>query len=568
MWSRCCLLAAAISAVACSSSPPASSPPQPQGGPLPLARLPDIDTAAALAHIKALSSDEFEGRAPGTRGEELTVEYLTRQFQAAGLSPGNPDGSWVQKVPLVGITPAGTEALVVAKGGERQSFTRGEDVVAFSPRVTDKVAVTDSEIVFAGYGVQAPELQWDDFEGMDVKGKTLVVLVNDPQVVDPSSPGKLDPKMFGGVAMTYYGRWTYKYEKAAELGAAAVFVVHETATAGYPFSVVQGFGKERFDLVTPDKNMGMAAVQGWLSAEAAARMFRAAGMDFQKLKAQAATRDFKPVSLGMTASMSLAQKVRTVDSRNVVALLPGSDPQLKSEYVIYTAHWDHLGVGDPKEGDKIYNGASDNASGTSALLEIARAMAKARPAPRRSILFLAVTAEEHGLLGSMYYSKFPLYPLGKTLANLNTDNNLPMWGRTRDVIVVGLGASELDDYLRDAAVEQGRTLHPDAEPEKGFYYRSDHFNFAKVGVPALNLDDGVQYRDQPAGFGPQKRAYYIANDYHSPSDEVKPDWDLSGYAEQAKLLMAVGYRVAMASAFPEWKPGSEFRAKGEERLRQ
>ncbi len=553
MLSRCCLLAAALWVSACSSKPSAPA------GPLPLAKLPDIDAAAALAHIKTLSADSFEGRAPGTAGEKLTVDYLTTQFKAAGLEPGNPDGTYVQKVPLVGITPSGSSPLVVVKGEQALSLSRHVEVVAFSQRVTEDIAIDRSEIVFAGYGVQAPEFEWDDFKGTDVVGKTLVVLVNDPPVADQ--------KLFGGKAMTYYGRWTYKYEKAAELGAAAVFVVHETGPAGYPFSVAQGFGTERFDLVAPDKNMGRSAIQGWLSQAGAARLLAAAGLDYQKLKAQAATREFKPVSLGMTASMSFAQKLRTVDSHNVVAKLRGSDPVLADDHVVFTAHWDHLGIGEERNGDKIYNGASDNASGTAALLEIARAMKKAQPPPRRSILFLAVTAEEHGLLGSRYYAQFPLYPLARTLANINSDNNLPMWGRTKDVPVMGLGASDLDDYLRAAAAEQGRTLSPDAEPERGSYYRSDHFNFAKVGVPALNVDDGLVYRDRPAGFGKEKSAYYVANDYHAPSDQVKPDWNLSGFAEQAKLLLAVGYRVAMADRFPEWKPGNEFRAVGEARLK-
>jgi len=301
-----------------------------------------------------------------------------------------------------------------------------------------------------------------------------------------------------------------------------------------------------------------------MSLDAATRLFTAAGLDYQQLKTQAATRAFKPIPLGMTASFSLKQKMRTIDSQNVIAKITGSDPQLRDEYVIFSAHWDHLGVGAAKKGDPkhdtIYNGASDNASGTAAMLEIARQLKQITPKPKRSLLFIAVTAEEQGLLGSQYYAQNPLYPLTKTLADINVDDNLPMWGRTKDVIVIGLGASDLDDYLRDAAAEQGRTLTPDGEPEKGFYYRSDHFNFAKVGVPALDTDDGVEYLGKPAGYGKQKKDEYTANDYHAPSDEVKPDWDLSGFAEEAKLLMAVGYRVAMADKFPDWKPGNEFKS--------
>jgi Zn-dependent M28 family amino/carboxypeptidase len=535
--------------MACSSAP-ARAPSNPT--------LPPIDTAAALAHIQTLASDEFEGRAPGGRGEELTVRYLVDQFKGAGLVPGNPDGGWLQKVPLVGITPSELTPLMISRAGQTYAFEEPSEVVAFSQHVQSDVRIAGSEIVFVGYGVQAPEYGWDDYAGLDVKGKTLLMLVNDPPVTI-SGGQELDPEVFGGKAMTYYGRWTYKYEKAAELGAAAVFVVHETAAAGYPFKVVQGFGGERFDLVTPDKNMGHAAIQGWLSVEAASRLCQLAGLDYAELKQRAVSRGFKPVPLGATAAMSFKQALRTVDSNNVIAKLPGVDPALKDEYVIFTAHWDHLGVGTPKNGDAIYNGAADNASGTAALIEMARALGKAQPAPKRSLLFLAVTAEEQGLLGSQYYAQFPLYPLSKTLANLNADDNLPMWGRTKDVIVIGLGASELDDYLREAAAQQGQRVGPDLEPEKGYYYRSDHFNFAKLGVPALALDDGIDYIGKPAGFGQQKKDEYVANDYHAPSDQVKPDWDLAGFAQQAELLMTVGYRVAQAQRFPAWSPGSEFK---------
>ncbi len=384
------------------------------------------------------------------------------------------------------------------------------------------------------------------------------MLVNDPPVRDPASSGTLDPKTFGGDAMTYYGRWTYKREKAAELGAAGVLVIHEEGPAGYPFSVIQGMG-EAFSLVTPDKNMGRAAIEGWISRDAAAGLLSMAGEDFEALKARAATRDFTPVDLGATASIEMSQTIREVESRNVVAKVPGSDPDLRNEYVIYTAHWDHLGIGEPVDGDSIYNGAEDNASGTAALLEMAHAALRMSPRPRRSLLFLAVTAEEQGLLGSEYYARFPLYPLDKTLAEINLDG-MNMWGRTRDIVVIGLGMSELDDYLAAAAAEQGRTLVPDAEPEKGFYYRSDHFNFAKVGVPALNKDSGLDYIGKPPDYGREKRAEYNRTSYHAPSDEVRSDWDLSGFGEDAKLLLAVGVRVANADRYPAWKAGSEFKA--------
>ena len=561
MVSRKALLGLLVLSSACAAPAPS--------GPMALDKLPNIDANRALNDIKKLSSDEFEGRLPGGKGETLTVQYLIDQFKAAGVEPGNPDGTWTQKVPLVGLTPEFSGPLVVKKGAQTKTFKVHDEFVPFSEQVTDAISLDNSQIVFVGYGVQAPEFQWDDYKGVDVKGKTIVMLVNDPPVPMAGDATKLDPKIFGGNAMTYYGRWTYKYEKAAQLGAAAAIIIHETDRAGYPFNVVQGFGGERFGLITPDKNMSKAKVESWMSIDAATALFKMAGQDLQKLKAQAATREFKPVPLGLTASFSIKQHQRTIDSQNVIAKLTGSDPTLKNEYVIFSAHWDHLGIGDPKNGDKIYNGASDNASGTAALLETARAMKAVSPAPKRTILFLAVTAEEQGLLGSQYYGQFPLYPLDKTLADVNMDDNLPMWGKTKDVIVIGLGASELDDYLRDAATEQGgRVLKPDAEPEKGFYYRSDHFNFAKAGVPALDTDDGLDYVGKPADYGKKKKDEYTQNDYHSPSDEVKPDWDLSGYSEQVKLLFAVGYRVAQADKYPEWKPGNEFKAVRDKMLKK
>jgi len=556
MTRRALIPALCILTAACSSGPAA---------PIPVAELPDIDTAAVLDHITTLASDEYEGRAPGTSGEELTVQYLIDQFTAIGAEPGNPDGTWVQKVPLVGLTPAARTPFVVRRAGQTHDFNVGNDVVVFSKHVADRASLDDSEIVFVGYGVQAPEYEWDDLKGMDVKGKTLLMLVNDPPVAKADAPDGLDPDFFGGKAMTYYGRWTYKYEKAAELGAAGVLVIHEEGPAGYPFSVVQNMGRERFDLVTPDKNMGRASIEGWMSLDAAMELLKMAGQDFAALKAQAATRDFQPVALGATASITIDQKMRTVDSQNVVAKLTGSDPVLRDEYVIYAGHWDHLGVGAAVDGDTIYNGAMDNASGTATLIEMARAVTKLPERPKRSMLFLAVTAEEQGLLGSQYYAQFPLYPLEKTLANINLDG-MNMWGETRDIVVIGLGMSDLDDYLASAAAEVGRVLVPDAEPEKGFYYRSDHFNFAKVGVPALNKDDGLEFIGKPEGYGQEKRDQYTTRDYHAPSDEVKEDWDLSGLAADAKLLLAVGVRVANADAYPQWKPGSEFKTARERSL--
>jgi Zn-dependent M28 family amino/carboxypeptidase len=549
MATRSLLLLIALTAACSSSAPPA---------PLTMADLPNLSTDRMLEDIGKLSSDEFEGRAPGSKGETLTVAYLIERFKAAGVEPGNPDGSWTQKVSLVGLTPQPQGPLVVRKGAQKREFKINDEVVAFSKHVADEAKIENSELVFAGYGVQAPEYQWDDFRGVDVKGKTIVVLVSDPPVTRPGSTD-LDEKTFGGRAMTYYGRWSYKYEKAAELGAAGVLVVHEDGPAGYPFSVVQGLGLERFDLVTPDKNMGRSSVEGWISLPAATALFKMAGQDYQKLKALAATRDFKPVPLGVTASITIKQQMRTVDSQNVVGKLTGSDPVLRNEYVAYTAHWDHLGVTPNVTGDAINNGALDNASGVSMVLEIARALKSLTTAPKRTTLFLMVTAEEQGLLGSQYYAEFPLYPLQKTLAVINVDG-INQWGRTKDLTVIGLGASDLDDYAQAAAAEQSRVLKPDAEPEKGFYYRSDHFNFAKKGVPAFDPDAGIEFIGKPDGYGKEKRDEYTNRDYHAPSDEVKPDWDLAGAAEDGKLFMAIGYRVANADTFPEWKPGNEFRA--------
>ncbi len=359
MTKRALSIVAMVLAAACSQTPPPA--------PLKVAEMPSLDGATMLADIKQLSSDEFEGRAPGTKGEELSVNFIVDRFKAAGVEPGNPDGTWTQKVPLVGITPSKMSPLTVTRGGRTQSFRPRDQVVAFSPRVTDAVSIEKSEMVFVGYGVQAPEFEWDDFKGLDVKGKTLIVLVNDPPIpLDPAKPDALNPKIFGGNAMTYYGRWTYKYDKASELGAAAVFIVHETGPAGYGFNVVQGFGGERFDLVTPDGNMSKAAIQGWLSLESATALLKASGQDLAALKAQAKTREFTPVPLGATASMSFQQTRRTIDSQNVIGKITGSDPALRNEYVVYMAHWDHLGVGTAVNGDTIYNGARDNASGVAA----------------------------------------------------------------------------------------------------------------------------------------------------------------------------------------------------------
>jgi len=545
---------ALLIAIACACSKAPATPQQ-----VPLAQLPSVDPQAVLAHTRVLSSDEYEGRGPGTKGEELTVRYLVDQFRMLGLGPGNADGTYIQKVPLVGITPAAAP-LVFQKGSQRRTLEWKDDVVAWTKHVADSASLDRSELVFVGYGIVAPEYNWDDYKGLDVKGKTLVMLVNDPPVAG-------DEKAFGGKAMTYYGRWTYKYEIGMQKGAAGVLVVHETGPAGYPFEVVQAKTTEQFDLVTPDKNMGRVNVEGWITLDQAKALMQMAGRNFDALKQQAATRAFTPVPLGVTASMTIRNTLRTIDSQNVVAKLEGNDPALKDEYIVYTAHWDHLGVGPDVNGDRIYNGAKDNAIGVGGLLELARAFTKVSPAPKRSILFLSVTAEEQGLLGSQYYSVTPIYPLRKTLANINMDG-LNVHGRTKDLTLIGYGASELDNYASAAAAEQGRVIRPDPETEKGFYYRSDHFNFAKQGVPALDPDEGTDFVGKPPEYGTQVRDDYTEHDYHKPTDVVKPDWDLSGAADDLKVFFAVGYRVAQADKYPEWKPGNEFKATRERMLNQ
>jgi Zn-dependent M28 family amino/carboxypeptidase len=393
--------------------------------------------------------------------------------------------------------------------------------------------------------------------------------VNDPPVPDASNPAVLDPRVFGGRAMTYYGRWTYKYEIAAEKGAAAAILIHEEGPAGYPFSVVQGsWSGENFDIAEPPKEgtPQRPAVEGWIDLDTAKKLLQAGGQDFDTLKKAAIDRAFRPVSLNTKAEFSVHTTMRQVQSKNLVAKLEGSDPAKRDEYVIYTAHWDHLGR-DPKlEGDQIYNGAIDNASGVATVLEIARGFTRINPPPKRSILFLLVTAEEKGLLGSKYYAAHPLYPLERTLADINIDG-VNAWGRAKEIISIGMGQSNLDDLLIEVAKGQGRVVKPDAEPEKGYYYRSDHFEFAKRGVPALDPEGGRELIGKPDGYGKQKQDEYIEKDYHKVSDQIRPDWDLSGAVEDARLMLEVGYQVAEGDAFPEWKPDSEFRARREAMLK-
>jgi len=528
-----------------------------------------IDADRILANIKVLSSDEYEGRAPASKGEALATSYIEEQFKRVGLRPGNPDGTYFQPVPLVGIKADPSAQLVFTNdaSGQRQTLNFASDFVAWTKHMQPVIGV-NADVVFVGYGVVAPEYQWDDFKGVDVKGKVIVVLVNDPPVADPSDPSKLDEKTFKGKAMTYYGRWTYKFEEAAAKGAVGCLIVHQTAPAGYPWGVVQTSNTgEQFSLVSADGGASRCAFEGWMTYEKAKALFALAGKDFDALEKSASTREFHPVDLQVKASLGLRNTIRTIDSKNVVGKLEGADPKRRDEYVIYTAHWDHLGIGPEVNGDKIYHGALDNASGVAGLVELADAFAHAQPPPRRSILFLSVTAEEKGLLGSQYYAEHPLYPLTKTLADINMDG-LNLLGRTRDIEIIGLGQSTLDDVLQAVATEQGRVVRPDAEPEKGFYFRSDHFNFAKQGVPALDPDPGVDYIGKPEGWGLRMRAKYTSEDYHKPSDKIKPYWDPRGTVEDLRLLGEVGYRVANAQTYPAWKAGSEFKAKREAMLKK
>ncbi len=455
-------------------------------------------------------------------------------------------------------------AATVRRGDAVETWQFPQDFVAWSPRVE----VRDSELVFVGYGVVAPEYGWDDFKGADVRGRTLVMLVGDPPIPDPADPSRLDEKMFRGRAMTYYGRWTYKYEIAAAKGAAAAIIVHETGPAGYPyFVVINSWGRENFDLRTPDRNAGRVAVAAWTPVERARRLFAEAGLDFAAQQQAALSRDFRPVPLGAKISFSVTNTLREVTSQNVIAKLPGGDPARRDEFVVFTAHWDHLGR-DPKlEGDQIYNGAQDNASGVAGLLGLAAAFTKLPEPPARSLLFLAVTAEEQGLLGARYYVENPLHPLTRTLANMNMDS-LNLFGPRAIAPVVGHGQSTLEDLLATAARTQGRTVVPEPDPEKGYYFRSDHFEFAKAGVPALYLGrdaDDILGRDP--GYGKRRREEYTARDYHKVSDEVKDWWDLRGAVEDVQLLFRVGHGVANAPAWPEWKEGSEFKARRIEALK-
>jgi Zn-dependent M28 family amino/carboxypeptidase len=504
-----------------------------------------------LQHIKELSSDAYIGRAPGTEGETKTVAYIISQCRAIGLQPGSPDGTWTQKVPLWGMLTQGVISLKA--NGKEIPLVSGRDYVAGSTMPVPRVNLSNSGLVFVGYGVTAPVYHWDDYAGMDVHGKTVVILTGDPPVVDSKDPSKLDEKMFLGRALTIYGRTGTKLEVAYKHGAAAVILVSPTPQA--LASLFQNFTREDLIIREPHDRDRVKA-QAILGAPGASKLFSAAGTDFEALRAAAAKPGFRAVALSGTASFNITTRVRQIDSANVIAKISGSDPQLKNQYVIYSGHWDHHG----KVGNDIFHGASDNAAGTAGVLELARAFHSMHPSPRRTILFLWPTAEEKGLVGALYYVEHPLYPLQQTVANINLDyfSNWG-WGRTHDFSIVGIGNSSLDDLTKTVVNAQGRVLTGDTAPEQGFYFRSDHYEFTRVGVPSLETSPGIDYIGKPASFGIQKRAEYISHDYHQPSDVIKPGWDLSGAVEDLQVLLDVGYRVAQDDARPVWKPNAIWR---------
>jgi Zn-dependent M28 family amino/carboxypeptidase len=522
---------------------------------------PALDTITPdglLAHIKILSSDEFEGRAPGTKGEELSVKYISDQFKAIGLKPGNPDGSYTQEVPLMGIKSDPKLSFTI--GDKRTELKYPDDFVASSARLQSEIKIDNSDVVFVGYGVVAPEYGWDDYKDVDVHGKTLLVLIGDPPIPDPKDPTKLDEKMFKGKAMTYYGRWTYKYEIAAQKGAASAVIIHETEPAAYPYTVVRtSWAKENYELDRPDKNKDAVQARAWVTLDVAKKLLADSGQDFDRLKRAAITKEFRPVALNAKASIEIKQALRPLKSRNVIGRLEGADPKWKDEYVIYSAHWDHLGRNPELQGDQIFNGAVDNASGDAAVMELGRAFSKLNPPPQRSILFMCTTAEEAGLLGAKFYVEHPLYPLEKTLADINIDS-MNVWGKARDIEDVSFGMSTLDDLLADAAKRQGRVAIPNSRPEKGKIYRADNFEFSKAGVPSLYIGNGEHlFARRPDA--PLRSDEFDLHDYHQVTDEVKPDWDLTGAVQDVELVFEVGYQVANAAKFPEWKPGVEFKPK-------
>ena len=509
-----------------------------------------IDRGALESPNRYLADDLLEGRGPSSRGDELARLYLASSLETLGFQPGAAGGAWQQTFDMVGIQSKAPKTWDFKAGGKTVDLKWWDDFIAASGVQEPAAALKDAEVVFVGYGIQAPEYQWDDFKGMDLKGKVLVMLNNDPDG---------DPQLFAGNRRLFYGRWTYKYESAARQGAAAAIIVHTTPSAGYPWQVVQtSWTGEQFEL--PAAGEPRIQVKGWATEDAARRLLAAAGQDLGKLVEQAKSRDFKPVPLGVTTSLSLDNEVKRVKTGNVLGLLPGSDPQLKSEVVILSAHHDHLGVGQPdKAGDKIYNGAVDNAAGCAQVLAIAKAFAALPERPRRSVLIAFVAAEEQGLLGSAYLARHPPFAPGKIAANINFDGGNTQ-GRTRDLTFIGLGKSSLDHVMESLAARQNRKLLGDLFPDRGFFYRSDQFNFAKIGVPAIYFHSGTDYIGKPADWGKQQAEAYEAHRYHQPSDQFDPKWVYDGMIEDARLGFLATLSIAENPTLPAWNPGDEFEA--------
>ncbi len=531
---------------------------------VPARALNAITPEGILKHIQVLASDEFEGRAPATPGEQKSLDYIIAQCKAMKLAPGTPNGEWLQPVALWEITAGGGEISV--KSGEADFPLTAQDYRVSSAQPQASIDVPDSPIVFAGYGVVAPEYKWDDYKGMDVKGKAVVILSGDPPVPDPADLEKLDPKMFLGPELSFYGRAGSKADIAFAHGASAVITLQGGsgarggrggAGAGRGAAARGGAnaGPNRFILresmiVRDASSTQHIAATVSLNNDKATELFAASGLDLAALRASALSRDFKPVPLKASIKITAKNQVREIESNNVVAKIEGSDPELRNEYVIYSGHWDHLG----HQGDNIFHGASDNASGVAGVLELAHAFT-ALPAPtKRTVIFLFTTAEERGLLGARYYVQHPLYPLAKTVANINLDyfSNWG-WGKTKDFSELGMGMSSLDDLVKDAVTRQGRVVTGDTDPAEGFYWRSDHVEFAMGGVPSLASSPGIDFVGKPADYGEQKRRGYISNDYHKPTDQIKPDWDLTGAVEDLQVLLEVGYEVAQTPARPVWR---------------
>ncbi len=518
-----------------------------------LSNLPTVADIEAMLHehVAILASDEFEGRAPATAGEEKTISYLMEQFEALGIAPGN-NGSYFQSVDVTEITTTNNPVLQILGNSYEASFNYGEQMMAGTQHQIPTIGIQNSEMVFVGYGIVAPERNWNDYAGIDVSGKTVVILVNDPGYATQ------DPALFNGNAMTYYGRWTYKYEEAARQGAAAALIVHETGPAGYGWEVVSNsWSGPQIGLTSVNLNDNLTDIEGWLTLDSAEALFAGAGLNYQELKVAAAQAGFSAVEMSdLKASVSIENAVRTSTSQNVIAAIPGTTRP--EESIIYTAHWDHLGINPDMQGDNIFNGAADNATGTAGLLALAYLHSQQAPV-ERTIIFLAVTAEESGLLGSQWYAQNPIYPIASTVANINIDN-MNTFGRMKDVVVVGARSSELENYLEQAAQSQGRYIKSEPTPERGYYYRSDHFNFAKVGVPALYAESGEDHIEFGIEYGAAQAQDYTDNRYHAASDEYNPEWDLSGAAEDIDLYFNIVNKLAQESNYPEWFEGNEFKA--------